>query len=154
MLKILESKWALASLAIACWAIAATFSTGYFYYQYTNLTERTERTPIHVNLGLNYGNGTATWHNNTDAIMGMTLLNVTLLVATTNYTMSPGMGAFVNSIDNVTNSYPFYWMWWTWTSYSGWMEGPIACDKYVVADGEALYWYYENTTLSPLPHPP
>jgi len=41
-----------------------------------------------------------------------------------------------------------------WSSYSGWVEGPVACDKYVVADGETLYWYYENTTISPLPPPP
>jgi hypothetical protein len=152
-LGILENKWALASLAIVCWAIVATFSTAFFYYQYTDLMERTRGTAIHVNLGLNYGNGTARWYNDTKATMGMTPLDITLLVAKTNYTPS-GMGAFVNSIDNVKNSNPSYWMWWTWTSYSGWNEGPVACDKYVVADGETLYWYYENTTISPLPQPP
>ncbi len=32
-----------------------------------------------------------------------------------------------------------------WVSHSGWVEVSIACDKYVVADGESLYWHYENT---------
>jgi len=153
-LRILENKWALVSITILCWSIAATFSTGYFYYQYVGLIERTKGTPIHINLGLNYGNGTIRWFNNTEATGGMTLLNVTLLVAEVNYTIWPGMGAFVDSIANIENAYPFYWMWWTWTSYSGWVEGPVACDKYVVANGETLYWYYENTTISPLPPPP
>jgi len=153
-LRILENKWALASLTILCWAIAATLLTGYFYYQYWDLLERTRGALIHVNLGLNYGNGTVKWCNSTEATMGMTLLNMTLLVAKVNYTIWPGMGAFINSIDDVENSYPFYWMWWMWTSYSGWMEGPVACDKYVVADSETLCWYCENTTVSPLPPPP
>jgi len=153
MLRILENKWALTCLTILCWSIVATFSTGYFYYQYNDLLKRTEGNPIHVDIGLNYGNGTVRWYNNTKATMGMTLFNVTLLVAKVNYTMYPGMGAFVNSIGNIENSYPFYWMWWVWASYSGWIEGPIACDKYVVTNGETLYWYYENTTISPLPQP-
>lgn len=153
MSRILENKWALACLTILCWAIAATFSTEYFYYQYNDLIKRTEGTLINVNIGLNYGNGTIRWYNGTEAIMGMTLLNVTLMVAKVNYTTGSEMGAFVNSIDDVENSHPLYWMWWIWTSYSGWVEGPIACDKYVVADSETLYWYYENTTISPLPQP-
>lgn len=108
---------------------------------------------IHVSLGLNYGNGTVRWFNNTRMLMGMTLLDVTLLLAETNYTTS-SIGAFVNSIDNVKNVNPSYWMWWTWTSNSGWMEGTVACDAYIVANGEIFYWYYENTAISPLPHPP
>jgi hypothetical protein len=85
--------------------------------------------------------------------MGATLLNLTEIVAKVNYTSWPSMGAFVNSIDDVENVHPYYWMWWIWTSY-GWMEGPIACDKYLVADNETLYWYYEDTSVSPLPTPP
>ena len=119
-----------------------------------DLFERTKGKSIHVNLALNYGNGTVRWYNETKATMGMTLLNVTSQVANVNFTIWSGMGAFVNSIDHVENSYPYYWMWWSWSSYSGWVEGPVACDKYVVADGETLYWYYENTTISPLPPPP
>jgi hypothetical protein len=153
-LQTLQNKWALASLTILCWAIAATFSTAYYYYQYNDLVERTKGNPIQVNICLNYGNGTVKWYNSTETTMGMTLLNATLEVAKVNYTLWSGMGAFVKSIDYKQNSHPFYWMWWTWTSYSGWMEGPVACDKYAVADGETLYWYYENTTISPLPKPP
>ncbi len=137
-----------------CWAIAATFSTGYFLYQYTDLAERTRGIPIQVNLGLNYGNGTLRWFNATNATTGMTVLDITKLVANPKYTPSLENGAFVDSIDNITNSYPYYWMWWTWNSYSGnWTEGPVACDKYIVSYNETLYWYFEITNISPLPLP-
>jgi hypothetical protein len=136
-----------------CWAAAATFSTAYFSYQYNDLVNRTRGTVIHVNLLIDYGNGTATWHNGTEATGGMTLLNVSSLTSDVNYTMWPGMGALVNGIDGVENFNPVYWMWWMWNSYSGWIEGPVGADKYVVSDGEVLCWYYENTAISPLPKP-
>lgn len=104
---------------------------------------------------MNYGDGRPTvWFNGTEAKMGTTLLDVTMLVVNVNYTMYPGMGAFVNSIEDIANSHPYYWMWWMWTTWGGWAEGPVACDRYVVGDNETLFWYYEDTSVSPLPKPP
>jgi hypothetical protein len=149
----LENKWFLVFLTTLCWAIAATFATGYFSFQYNDLLNRAKGRPVYVNVELNYGNGTIEWHNNTETVMGTTLLNVTILVSDVNYTVWSGLGALVNGLNHVQNAYPFYWMWWMWTSYSGWVEGPVGCDKYVVADNETLCWFYENTTISPLPSP-
>lgn len=153
----LRNKWALTALVILCWAIVASFTTGYFYYQYTSMLEKTRGLTIHVNLGINYGNGKPTlWFNGTEVKMGETLLNVTMHVATVNYSVYPGMGCFVNSINNVSNnkSSSHYWMWWMWTKWGGWVEGPVAADKYVVGDGETLFWYYEDVSVKPLPKPP
>jgi len=151
----LQNKWAMATLVVICWAIAATFTAGYYYYQYSDMLEKTRGTIIHVNLGINYGNGTPTlWFNGTEVKMGATLLDVTMLVSKVDYTVYPGMGALVNSINGVANSDPYYWMWWTWTTWGGWVEGPVAADRYVVEDGETLVWYYEDTSISPLPTPP
>jgi hypothetical protein len=152
MLK-LESRWLLVLLTTLCWAIATTFAAGYFSFQYNDLLNRMKGKPIHVNIELNYGNGTIQWHNNTEAVMGDTLLSATLLVSDANYTMWPGLGALVNGLDRVSNAHPFYWMWWMWTSYSGWVEGPVGCHKYVITDNETLCWFYEDTTISPLPSP-
>jgi len=154
-LAFLQNKWALAALVIFCWASATSFTAGYYYYHYNDLLAKVSGITIHVNLGINYGDNTPTqWFNGTEAKMGMTLLNVTMLVANVNYTPYAGLGAFLESINNKNNSYPHYWMWWMWTSWGGWIEGPIACDKYVVGDGETLFWYYEDTSISPLPKPP
>lgn len=152
----LRNKWALAALVILCWAIITSFTTGYYYFRYNELLEKTRGVIIHVNLGINYGDGIPTvWFNGTETKMGATLLNVTMLVATLNYTFYPSLGgSLVNSIDNVANSDTYYWMWWMWTTWGGWIEGPVAADKYVVGDGETLFWYYEDTSVSPLPKPP
>ena len=151
----LRNKWAIASLVLLCWAAVTTSTTIYFYSQYNSLLAKVRGVTIHVNLGINYGDGRPTeWHNGTEVELGSTLLDVTMKVATVNYTIYPGMGAFVNSINGVENSPPFYWMWWMWTAWGGWVEGPVAADKYVVSDGETLCWYYENTTITPLPTPP
>jgi len=108
-----------------------------------------------VNLGINYGDGKGTvWFNGTSAAASSTLLDATKRVATVAGTEYPGMGIFVTSINGVASSHPKYWIWWTWTSYEGWVSGPVACNRYVVADGETLLWYYENTSLIPLPKPP
>ncbi len=137
-----------------CWAIVATFSMGYYYYQYKDYVERSRGEPIYINLGINYGDGGSTdWYNGTVGLKGMTLLDLTRIVAEVNSTVYPEMGAFINAVNGVENSHPYYWMWWTWTSY-GWFEGPVAADRYMVGDGETLFWYYEDASLSPLPEPP
>ena len=108
---------------------------------------------VQVSIAICYGDRIE-WFNNTKVKVGSTLLDVTLKVAEVNYTVYPGMGAFVNSINNVENKHPYYWMWWFWTDYEGWVEGPVAADKYVVSDGEILCWFYEDTSKTPLPKPP
>jgi len=150
----LKNKWVLATLVILCWASVASLTAGYYYYQYNDVLAKTRGKMIHVNLGINYGDGPTVWFNGTEANTGTTLLDVTMLVATVNYTMYPGMGALVDSINDVVNSHPYYWMWWMWTTWGGWVEGPVACDRYVVGDDETLFWYYEDTSISPLPKPP
>lgn len=151
---VLRDKWAIAALAILCWAIAATFSMGYYYYQYRDFVEKFSGESVQINLGINYGNGSPMdWYNGTVVSSGMTLLDLTRLLVEVNSTVYPGMGSFLTSINGVENSDPNYWMWWTWTSY-GWFEGPVAADRYVVGEGETLSWYYEDTSLSPLPTPP
>ena len=142
-------------LAVLCWAIITSFTTVHYYYQYSDLTKRMHRATIYVNLGINYGDETpTTWFNRTEVTLGATLLDVTAKVATVNYTVYPGMGVLVTSINDVENSHPYYWMWWMWTEWGGWVEGPVAADRYVVANGETLFWYYENTSISPPPKPP
>ncbi|MEM2928286.1 MAG: DUF4430 domain-containing protein [Nitrososphaerota archaeon] len=147
-----KNKWAIATIVLALSTIIASSLSIYYYYQYSELLKKIQGTTIHVNLGINDGK-TTKWFNGTAIKSGSSLLDLTMLVANVNYTIYPGMGAFVNSINGVENSHPYYWMWWMWTSY-GWMEGPIAADRYIVGDGETLFWYYEDTSISPLPTPP
>ena len=140
-------------LALLVWSLLASLTTGYYYYLYGDLLQKTQKPIIHVNIGVNYGNGTVKWFNQTVARAGDTLLDVTGLEVSLNYTVWPGSGAFLTSLDNVSNSYPYYWMWWTWTPF-GWVQGQAAMDRFIVGDGETYYWYYEDTSIWPLPTPP
>lgn len=130
------------TLALLVWSAVASLTAGYYYYQYNDLFNKTHKPIINVNLGINYGNGTTKWLNQTKSRAGDTLLDVTTLVASVNYTPWPGSGAWIDSIDGVENTKTKYWYWWMWTSF-GWAEGQAAADRYIVGDGETYYWYYE-----------
>jgi hypothetical protein len=136
-------------LALLVWSVVATSFAGYYYSTYSDLLGKTYKSIIHVNIGINYGNGTVEWFNGTEARAGDTLSNVTMRIA--NYTVDPS-GAFVNSINGVSYSGSYYWIWWMWTTW-GWFDGKVGADRYAVGDGEILCWYYEDTLISPLPKP-
>lgn len=140
-------------LALLVWALVASLIGATYYYAYTDLYQKTRKPIIYVSLGFNYGNGTVKWFNQTSARAGDTLLDVTGLKFSLNYTIWPSSGAFLDSLDNVKNSPPYYWMWWMWTSF-GWVQGQAAMDRFIVGDGETYYWYYEDTSLFPMPTPP
>jgi hypothetical protein len=143
----LENKWILIALVMFCWAISTSFMAGYYYFQYSDLQAKVKGVIISANLGINYGNGSAVvWFNGTKINAGATLLDLTKLVASVNYT---GM---MDAINGVANSYPKWWMWWGWSSF-GWSFGYIACDKYVVGENETLLWYLQDVSVYP-PSPP
>ena len=137
----LVNKWILVALVVLCWALATSFMAGYFYYQYADLSSKVKGTINTANLGINYGNGSAIrWFNETKISAGSTLLDLTRLVVPVNSTGS--LGAFINAIDNVSNSDNKYWLWWSYSSY-GWTFGQVACDRYVVGENETVVWYLE-----------
>ncbi len=137
-------------LAVLLWALVASLVSAYYYYSYNDLYQKTRKPIIHVNLGFNYGNGTVTWSNQTEARSGDTLLDLTTSLARVNYT-AYSTGAYVNSIDGVENTMSTAWTWWTWTGQFGWNAGPIASDKYILGDGETAYWYFGPSTYPPTP---
>jgi len=110
---------------------------------------------IKVNLAIDYGNGTRKWYNNTLVESGTTLLDLTIKVANVNYT-SYHYGAFLNAINGVENNPKTnnYWLWWRWNGKNKeWRLGSLACDKYILSNGETIIWIYENTFQWP-PKPP
>jgi hypothetical protein len=141
------------ALGLLVWGLLASLVAGYYYSLYNNLSATTQKAIIRVNIGLKNGNATITWFNGTSAKAGDSLLTVTELIATVNYTEYTGLGALLTSINNVTNHGSFYWMWWTYSTSNGWSEGPVGCSTYFVYDNENCVWYFEDTSISPLPAP-
>jgi hypothetical protein len=147
------NKWILVALVVLCWALAASFMAGYYEYRYTDLLAKVKTSIITASLGINYGNGSSIiWFNNTRINAGSTLLNLTQLLASVDYTSSPLEGAFVNAIDGVHNSNPKYWLSFSYSSF-GWMSISVGCDKYIVGENETLVWsrqvYSSSLVLSP-----
>ena len=111
-----------------------------------------------VDMLLDYGNGTRKWTSCILQAGNDTVYNATQLVATSlNVSWCDG-AAFIDAIDDVWNSYPYYWMWWIWNSSAGrWELGPVACNQYALEDCDMVAWYYEDCTTwppSPPPNPP
>jgi len=107
-----------------------------------------------VDVLLDYGNGTRRWASCILQPGSDTVYNATQLVATSlNVTWWDG-SAFVDAINDVWNSYPYYWIWWYWSrSESQWVMGPVACNLYVLEDCDIIAWYYEDCSVWP-PDPP
>jgi hypothetical protein len=143
------NKWILVALVSLCWALATSFMAGYYYYQYADLTSKVKGTIITANLGINYGNGSIIrWFNETKINAGSTLLDLTKLVVPVNSTGS--ISAFINAIDDVSNSDGKYWLWWSYSSF-GWTFGSVGSDRYVVGENETVVWYREVFSANPLP---
>ena len=149
------NKWTLATICVLCWAVAASLISGYYYYQYSDLVARLEKSKASINLGIDYGNGTRVWFNGTK---GSTLYDAMLeagwKVEGTSY---GAMGMYVKAINGVEESAEQlrYWGWWVWTDY-GWAHGGSACDKYIIRPNETILWYYSpvNSTTWEMTPPP
>ncbi|MGB9631243.1 MAG: DUF4430 domain-containing protein [Candidatus Methanodesulfokora sp.] len=106
-----------------------------------------------INLLLDYGNGTRRWYNGTIVPLGSSLLNATMQVASVNYTLG-AYGAFVNSINGVSNdkSKSMYWMYWVFRN-GKWVLGEVSADNFKLKEGDIVAWFYENCSKWP-PEPP
>lgn len=137
----IKNKWAIASIVILCLAITATLTAIYYYYQYSSLMEKLEKSKAIINLGIDYGNGTRVWFNGT---RGLTLYDAMREAGWSIDAESYGaMGLYVKAINGVEQSaeQSRYWSWWMWTNL-GWAAGGSACDKYILSNGETIIWYY------------
>ncbi len=136
-------------MLFACWALIASFLAGYYWFQYTDILNRISGVVIHVNVGIDYGNGTRTWHNNTKALTGASLFDVTKQVADVTYQVGV-FGTEITSINGVSKQDSFGWTYWIWNSTSqSWSIVWENADVYKVTNGETFMWYYQNAFNPP-----
>ena len=108
-----------------------------------------------VDVLLDYGNGTVKWYRNVNVIGVATVFKATQAVATLIYSWW-GDDIFVDAINGVWNNFTtnHYWLYWYWNSTSGsWTSGPVACNKYLLNNGDVIAWYYETDPWGPPPPP-
>jgi len=150
-----RSSWKWISLGLICLLIVAAYLAIYYYNEstyYKSLYEKAAaeleelKIPISVNILIDYGNGTQKWYNNTLVPRGKaSLLQATKVVASVESITYSGMGEFVTSINGVGGDPGRYWIWYIWNKNEGkWDWGPVACDRYVLQEGDTVMWRYEQ----------
>jgi len=146
---LITNKWILLSMFLACWSLTATFLAGFYWLKYTDIVDRITGALIYVNVGIDYGNGTREWHNDTKAFSGVTLFDVTKQVA--NVTYQVGLyGTEVVGINNVSKQGSFGWTYWASNSTSrAWSIVWENVDAHRVAANETFMWYYQNAFNPP-----
>ncbi len=116
-------------------------STTYFYFQseqyrnaYNNLTGET----IWVNIGIDYGNGTLEWYNNTITPKNVTAFQATILVAEVNYTLY-SFGPYITGINGVEATGSYYWALYYNGDYS-----PVGAGSLYLVSGDTIKWVFEE----------
>lgn len=139
------------SVGLLCGLIMVSTVAVYYYGEYTkyeNMYETTlqdlESLTMRVSILIDYGNESKEWHNNTRVPLGANLLNVSLIVAEVNYTISQ-WGAFVNTINGVGGDFGYYWLWYYWdTTSAQWKMGAVGSDVYILHHGYIVSWVYTS----------
>jgi hypothetical protein len=140
------------SLLLLCWAVVASLASGYYWLQYTDIVNRISGVLISVNVGVDFGNETRQWFNDTKALTGMTFFGVSRNLLNVTYGTSSGYGAYVDSIYGLAAQGMTGWVWWKWNEQTlNWTNAGISCDSYVVAPDEVFLWYYESGWPPPPP---
>lgn len=140
----------MAILATFVWALIATGSAAYYYLAFQNLVNAIGGTPVKVDVLLDYGNGTSSWHNGTMLFANSTVFDALLSVTkNVKYDMYP-FGVLITEINGVKNvgnaTSGMAWMWYYWENGT-WNWGPEACDRYILGrlgSHSAILWNYTS----------
>jgi hypothetical protein len=122
----------------------SSFLAGYYWLQYSDILTRIGGALIYVNVGVDYGNGTRTFYNDTKTLSGATLFDVTKQVF--NITYQVGIyGTEVISVNNISKQGSFGWLYWIWNATGkSWSIVWENVDQYRVASRETFMWFYHN----------
>ncbi len=134
------------------WSLLATSLAAYYYNEYSTIKKLydslTSKTIV-VNIGIDYGNGTLQWFNSTVLPAGATVLSALTSVSQVEYIYGE-YGAYVTAVNNVKENIiskreGYSWLWYIYNVTSGNLEmGPVAADKYVLANGDTIVWKYTH----------
>ena len=149
-------------VVLLVWAVAASAAAAYMYQQAEGLrselssakaalaaTESELRAKVvHVNVAIDYGNGTVKWFNSTPLPQGATVLTALLCTASRVEYVYGKYGAYVRAVDGVeekiiSKSEGYSWLWYIFKE-GKWAMGPVAADAYKLSDGDTIMWRYEH----------
>lgn len=143
--------WMWVAAALLCTTIAASYMAVNYQSQaeqlkkdYEALLEDIDDLTIRINMKIDYGGGNIVWYNDTRVPLDANLLTATQVVASVEYSTGE-YGAFVNKIDDVGGDPNTYWLWYYFDQDTGgWEFGPVACDMWILHNGDLVSWVYSS----------
>lgn len=143
--------------------IIVSTAAALFYYQYNQVKSQNEayisqldklNATYYTDALIDYGNGTNSWHNNTQVKVGSNLWDVTRLITNDNVTATCcAYGEhFIEGIYGVEYNSTTSWFLWTYNSTALWQVAPTGPDDITVQNNTIFAWTfcgYNATTGNP-----
>jgi len=143
------------------WALSSTFLAINFYIEYTNMQGIQRGEIINVNIGINYGNGTLVWYNDTQVFSGFTAYLALLYVADNVNSSTGAFGAYVYGINNVTEYDSVSWLYAVYNrdvdafvKVGKWVYPSVSSNDFILVDGDVIVWVFFNWSKFAYPNFP
>jgi len=135
-------------LAFSVWAILATGMAGHYYLRFHDVMsafQQIESSIIEVDLLIDYGNGTKTWHNGTELIAGSTAYDALRAVADYVKSENHSFGKLITDINGREGGENSGWLWYFWnTKKTDWNFSLDAVDQYILLPGAIIKFEFTN----------
>ncbi|MHA1616939.1 MAG: hypothetical protein ACTSX9_06530 [Candidatus Njordarchaeales archaeon] len=136
------------------WALSATFFAFYFYDMATRLQRTYSHEIIYVDIGINYGNGTLIWCNNTKVLRGTSAFEALLIVADSVNATIGAYGVYVRGINGVNEYDSVAWLYAiynrevpVWQRVGKWIYPSISADQLILKENDVVVWVFLNWAL-------
>ncbi len=143
------------------WSLTASFLAIQFYTAYNQLRESHYEKIITVTMGINYGNGTLVWYNDTEVISGCNVYLLLLLLADSVNASVGAFGVYVSGINNVNEYDSVFWLYAVYkrnvsvfARVDDWIYPAVSCDDLTLVDGDIIVWVFFNINKFPYPNFP
>jgi hypothetical protein len=101
-----------------------------------------------VNVGIDFGNGTRLWYNDTYVPVGSSIFNATYIstggrLASQVYSLGNVSEVFVTGILGLSGNSSSYWLWYYLdNSTHQWAEAALGADSFLAVQGGTYLWNY------------
>lgn len=152
-----ESRWMLGPVACNFYALEDCDIIAWYYENCSAWPPEPPLNPpiAQIDVLLDYGNKIIKWYENVKVVGVASVFKATKTVAAVECSLW-GEDIFVDAINGVWNNYDanYFWLYWCWNFTSAcWDMGSVACNKYLLSNGDIIAWHYEDCSAWP-PAPP
>jgi hypothetical protein len=152
-----ESTWKILAVVLLAGLVLTSYGAIYFYQEVSTLQSdnsylksRLGSVSETVDIGVNFGNGTTLWYNDTYVPVGASVYNATYAatggrVTTESFTLGNVTEAFVTGVLGVQSTSTSYWIWYYFDSASSsWTEATVGAGEFLGVQGGVYLWNFTS----------